>query len=144
MKRAWSLLCCHGNVTVDVSWNFVMSVTTTKFQLYTEKTFRDPFFVVSHHFVPTLGRHKSSNLNKSKSRITSQPSALSQFIRRQFSCHIHFKSLCTSTNHNQGMGFISVNSYRSSGVASSSRQMCSKIFVDLLRASLASCVTLQH
>ena len=141
---AWNLLCCYVNVTVDVSWNFVMSVTTTKFQFYTEKTFRDPFFVVSHHFVPTLCRHKSSNLHKSKSRITWQPSVLSQCNKRQFSCHIHFKSLCTSTNHNQGTEFILGNSCRSSGVASSSRQMSSKIFVDLLRASLAFCVTLKR
>ena len=30
MERAWSPLCCHGNVTVDISWNHVMSVTTTQ------------------------------------------------------------------------------------------------------------------
>ena len=44
----------------------------TKFQLYGEKVFRDtPFFVISHHFVSTLWRHKSSNLHRSKSWITS-------------------------------------------------------------------------
>ena len=28
MERAYSPLCCHGNLTVDMSWNFVMSITT--------------------------------------------------------------------------------------------------------------------
>ena len=116
----------------------------TKFQFYTKKPSEIHFFVVSDHFVPTLWRHKSSNLHKSKSRITWQPNVLSQCNKRQFSCHIHFKSLCTSTNHNQGTEFILGNSCRSSGVASSSRQMSSKIFVDLLGASIAFCVTLQH
>ena len=51
----------------------------TKFRLYTEKAFRDiPSFVIPHHFMSTLGRHKSSNLHKSKSRITQQPRVLSQ------------------------------------------------------------------
>ena len=28
MERAWSPLCCHGNVTVGISWNFVVSTST--------------------------------------------------------------------------------------------------------------------
>ena len=38
MDRAWSLLCCHGNVTVDVSWNFVMRVTTVQSFSSVQKT----------------------------------------------------------------------------------------------------------
>ena len=30
MERAWSPLCCHGNVTVEISWNFVVSATTVQ------------------------------------------------------------------------------------------------------------------
>jgi len=30
MERAWSPLCCHGNVRVEISWNFVVSVTTVQ------------------------------------------------------------------------------------------------------------------
>ena len=30
MERAWSPLCCHGNVRVEISWNFVVSATTVQ------------------------------------------------------------------------------------------------------------------
>ena len=30
MERAWSPLCYHGNVTVKISWDFVVSVTTVQ------------------------------------------------------------------------------------------------------------------
>ena len=50
----------------------------SKFQFYAEKVGRDiQFFVILHHFKATLWRHKSSNLHKSKSWITRQPTVLS-------------------------------------------------------------------
>ena len=43
-------------------------LTTVDQSFYTGEGLRDiPFFVILHHFVPTLRRHKSSNLHKPKS-----------------------------------------------------------------------------
>ena len=35
---AWSPLCCHGNVTVDISWNFAMSITVQSFSFIQKKS----------------------------------------------------------------------------------------------------------
>ena len=56
MVRAWSPLCCHGNVMVDHIMKLCDEYNnSTKFQFYTEKGLRDiPFFVISLHFVSVL------------------------------------------------------------------------------------------
>ena len=68
MERAWSPLLCCGNVTVGHIMELCNEYKNfKKFQFYTEKGFRDiPFFVILHHLVSTIRRHKSSNLHKSK------------------------------------------------------------------------------
>ena len=62
MERVWSPLCCHGNVTVEISWNFVVSATTVQsfssIQKKSSEIFH--FLVIWHHFVSTMWRHKSS------------------------------------------------------------------------------------
>ena len=47
MVRAWSPLCCHGNVVVDHNMKLCDEYNnSTKFQVYTEKGLRDiPFFL---------------------------------------------------------------------------------------------------
>ena len=68
LERAWSPLCCHGNVTVDISWNFVMSATTVlfncKFQLYTGKVARDIKFVVIFYTTLCSQNDVTSHLRK--------------------------------------------------------------------------------
>ena len=49
-------------------WN--MSFNPVKFQPYRLICTDIPYFVILHHFVSTMWRHKSSNLHKSKSWIT--------------------------------------------------------------------------
>jgi len=45
MERAWSPFHCHGKVTVEISWNFVLSATTVQSFSSIKKVFRDiPFF----------------------------------------------------------------------------------------------------
>ena len=84
MEIACSPLCCHRKFTVEISWNFVMSVTTVQsfssIQKKPSEIFH--FLVISHNFVSTLWRHKSSDLHKSKFRITWQPRVLSQCNKR--------------------------------------------------------------
>ena len=78
MVRAWSPLCCHGNVTVDILWNFVMRVTTIQsFSSIQKKSSETSIFCDLNHFVSTMWHHKPSNLYKSKCLITQQPRALS-------------------------------------------------------------------
>ena len=45
MERAWSL-CFHGNVTMDISWNFGMSVTTV--QSFTSMKKRSSEIIIFH------------------------------------------------------------------------------------------------
>ena len=75
-------LCYHGNVTMDISWNFVMSVTTVQSFSSIQKKLWEiiHFFVMLYHFVSTMWHHKSSNLHKSKSWITQQPRVPAFFI----------------------------------------------------------------
>ena len=56
MERAWSPLCCYGNVTVGHIMELCNEYKNcTKFQFYTENVFRDiQFFVILHHFVSTM------------------------------------------------------------------------------------------
>ena len=56
MVRAWSPLCCHGNVIVDRIMKLCDEYNnSTKVQFYTEEGLRDiPFFVISLHFVSVL------------------------------------------------------------------------------------------
>ena len=56
MVRAWSPLCCHGNVKMDHIMKLCDEYNnSTKFQFHTEKGLRDiPFFVISLHFVSVL------------------------------------------------------------------------------------------
>ena len=56
MERAWSPLCCYGNVTVGHIMELCNEYQNcTKFQFYTENVFRDiQFFVILHHFVSTM------------------------------------------------------------------------------------------
>ena len=30
VERAWIPFCCHGNVTKDIPWNFMMNITTVQ------------------------------------------------------------------------------------------------------------------
>ena len=84
MERAWSPLCCHGNVKVDVSWNFVMSVTTvlsfSSIQKKSWERFNFSWFdtPLCLHIVSTSWRHKPCNLHEPKSWISRQPRVLSQ------------------------------------------------------------------
>ena len=55
---------------MDISQNFVMSVTTVQSfsSMQKKELVRDiQLFVILSHFVSTLQHHKSSNLDKSKS-----------------------------------------------------------------------------
>ena len=70
MEVACSPLCSHRKFTVEISWNFVMSVTTVLSFTYIQKK--------SWEIFNFLWRHNSSDLHKSKSRITRQPRMLSQ------------------------------------------------------------------
>ena len=56
MVKAWSPLCCYGNVIVDHIMKLCDEYNnSTKFQFYTEKGLRDiPFFMISLHFVSVL------------------------------------------------------------------------------------------
>ena len=56
MERAWSPLCCHGNVTVDHIMELCDEYSNCKkFLFYAEKVFRDiPYFVILLHVVSAL------------------------------------------------------------------------------------------
>ena len=49
--KAWSPLCCHGNVRVDMAWNFVMSVATSQRFSSIQKTYLEIFHFVSSYIV---------------------------------------------------------------------------------------------
>jgi len=70
MEIACSPLYCHRKFTVEISWNFVMSVTTVLSFSYIQKK--------SWEIFNFLWRHKSSDLHTSKSRMARQPRVLSQ------------------------------------------------------------------
>ena len=75
-------VCCYSDIITMITISCSSCSTSTLpnfnpvdlYSIYTDF----PYFVISHHFVSTLWRHKSSNLHKSKSSITRQPRALSQ------------------------------------------------------------------
>ena len=41
MEKAWGPLCCHANVTVQISWNFVVSETTVQSFSSIQKKYSD-------------------------------------------------------------------------------------------------------
>jgi len=73
MERAWSPLCCHGNVTVEISRNFVLIATTVQSFSSIQKSLQRYnfhflwFYIII--FLSTKWRHKSS-------WITRQPRVL--------------------------------------------------------------------
>ena len=60
MEKAWRPLCFHGYVTVEISWNFAVFVTTVQsfssIQKKSSEIFH--FFVILDHFVSTMWHHK--------------------------------------------------------------------------------------
>ena len=86
-ERARSPLCCHGNVTLAASWNFVTNIPTVQIFSSVKKVFRyNPFFFYFTSFwVHFVWCHKPSNLHESKSWITRQPRVLSPQNKRHSS-----------------------------------------------------------
>ena len=74
-------MCCYGDIITYQNVWFLQHINPARFQPCTLSICTDiPYFVILHHFVSTMWRHKSSNLHKPKSSITRQTRIINEFL----------------------------------------------------------------